>query len=60
LFAKETQQFLSERGRRMARKDVNYLPAVPANHRFVVGSREKWGPRSNDLIKMFRATFLAR
>jgi ABC-type Fe3+ transport system substrate-binding protein len=60
LFAKETQQFLSQRGRRMAHKEVRYLPNVPANHRWVVGSREKWGPRSNDLIRMFRETFLAR
>ncbi|MEX0805516.1 MAG: ABC transporter substrate-binding protein [Candidatus Binatia bacterium] len=60
LFAKETQQFLSERGRRMAHKEVSYLPAVPANYRYVIGDREKWGPRSNDLIKMFRETFLAR
>jgi len=60
LFAKETQLFLSQRGRRMAHKDVSYLPNVPPNYRWVMGSREKWGPRSNDLIKMFRETFLAR
>jgi iron(III) transport system substrate-binding protein len=60
VFAKETQQFLSERGRRMAHRDVSYLPAVPASYRYVIGDRDKWGRRSNDLIKMFRETFLTR
>jgi iron(III) transport system substrate-binding protein len=60
LFAKETQQYLSQRGRRVAHKEVSYLPNVPTNYRWVIGSREKWGPRSNDLIRMFRETFLAR
>jgi hypothetical protein len=43
-----------------AHKEVSYLPRVPANQRWIVGNREKWGPRSNELIKMFRETFLAR
>jgi iron(III) transport system substrate-binding protein len=60
LFAKESQLFLSQVGRRVAHKEVSYLPSVPANHRWVMGSREKWGPRSNELIKMFRETFLVR
>jgi ABC-type Fe3+ transport system substrate-binding protein len=60
LFAKETQQLLSQRGRRVAHKEVSYLPNVPPNHRWVMGNREKWASRSNDLTRMFRETFLAR
>ena len=60
LFAKESQLLLSQRGRRVAHKEVSYLPNVPANQRWIIGNREKWGPRSNELIKMFRETFLVR
>ena len=60
LFSKESQLLLSQLGRRVAHKEVSYLPRGPANQRWIAGNREKWGPRSNELIKMFRETFLVR
>jgi len=60
LLAKETQQFFSQRGRRVAHKDVSYLPNPPTTARWIVLSPEKWGPKYNNLIKSYREIFLAK
>ncbi len=60
LLGRETQQFFSERGRRVAHKDISYLPNPPAGARWVVLSPEKWGPKYNNLIKSYREIFLAK
>jgi hypothetical protein len=60
LLAKESQQYFAQKGRRMAHKEVAYLPNPPAHYRWITPNREKWGPRSNELIKMYRETFISR
>jgi len=60
LLAKETQSYFAQRGRHMAHKEAPYLLNPPANYRWLTPNRDKWGPRSNDLIKMFRDTFMSR
>jgi iron(III) transport system substrate-binding protein len=60
LMAKDTQNYYAQRGRHMAHNAVAYLPNPPANFRWLTPNREKWGPRSNELIKMFRDTFMSR
>lgn len=60
LLGKQIQQFFSERGRRVAHKEVSYLPNPPANARWIVLNPEKWGPRYGDLTKRYRDIFLAR
>ena len=60
LLAKETQQFFSQRGRRVAHKDVSYLPNPPTTARWIVLSPEKWGPKYNDLIKSYREIFFTK
>ncbi|MSP37725.1 MAG: extracellular solute-binding protein [Deltaproteobacteria bacterium] len=59
LMGKENQSYFAQRGRRMGHRDVTYLLNPPANFRWLTPNREKWGPRSNDLIKMFRETFIS-
>jgi iron(III) transport system substrate-binding protein len=60
LLAKESQQYFAQKGRRMAHKEAAYLPNPPAHYRWITPNREKWGPRSNELIKMYRETFISR
>lgn len=60
LLGKESQSYFAQRGRHMAHKDAPYLLNPPANFRWLTPNRDKWGPRSNDLIKIFRDTFMAR
>lgn len=60
LLGKESQSFFAQRGRHMAHKDAPYLLNPPANFRWLTPNRDKWGPRANDLIKMFRDTFMTR
>ena len=60
LLGKESQQYFAQRGRRMAHKEVAYLLNPPAHHRWITPNREKWAPRSNELIKTYRETFISR
>jgi iron(III) transport system substrate-binding protein len=60
LLLKETQQFFAQRGRRMAHREVAYLPNPPAHYRWSVPNPAKWGPRYNDLIKSYREIFLTK
>lgn len=60
LLGKESQSFFAQRGRRMGHKEAPYLLNPPANFRWLTPNRDKWGPRSNDLIRMYRETFISR
>lgn len=60
LLSKETQHFFAQRGRRMAHREVAYLPNPPAHYRWSVPNPAKWGPRYNDLIKSYREIFLTK
>ena len=59
LISKETQQFLTTRGRRLAHKEVPYLLNPPANYRWIYLDSDELGRKTNQTIRFYREIFLA-
>jgi iron(III) transport system substrate-binding protein len=59
LLSKETQQFLTTRGRRLSHKEVPYLLNPPANYRWIYLDSDELGKKTNQTISAYREIFLA-
>ena len=59
LISKETQQFLTIRGRRLAHKEVPYLLNPPANYRWIYLDSDELARKTNQTIRFYREIFLA-